>query len=260
MASNQSVEIRAKLAAALQNSVHWYDALCEVHAVPGERHPAYWINRGTMPPYMSNFITLRDGAAADAQLAAIGSLIEAGVGCGVKDAYQCLELGALGLQVLFHATWIFRAANDPDPADHSELVWRVAQTPVELELWERTWRGAAANADARGQAAIFRPSLLQRADFRFLLGERDGKVVATAALNRSGDTVGLSNVFSESEAAMQLFPGCVRVARSLFPGCPLVGYERGADLIAATAAGFEAVHGLTVWVPAPAPSVSPSGD
>jgi hypothetical protein len=248
MASNQPVETRVKLTAALENSVHWYDALCETHGVPGERHPAYWINRGTMPPYMSNFITLRDGAARDAQLAAIGSLIAAGVGCGVKDAYQCLELGALGLQVLFHATWTFRDASSPDPADDGELVWRVAQTARELELWERTWRGL--NAEARGQGAIFRSSLLERSDFRFLLGKRDGKVVATAALNRSGDTVGLSNVFSESVAAMQLFPGCVRAARSLFPRCSLVGYERGVDLIAATAAGFEAVHGLTVWVPA----------
>jgi hypothetical protein len=240
-------EARQRLVAALDNNVHWYDALCGAHAVPGEHHPAYWINRGTVPPYMSNFITLRDAADAEVQLAALRTLIESGVGYGVKDAFQCLDLRPLGLQVLFHATWIFRPASSPPPADDHGLVWRVAQTTADLETWERTWRGT--NADARGHAAIFRPSLLHNPDFRFLVCERADKAVATAALNRSGSAVGLSNVFSATEEAARLFPGCVRLACSLFPGLPLVGYQRGADLIAATAAGFEAVHGLTVWVP-----------
>ena len=59
-------------------------------------------------------------------------------------------------------------------------------------------------------------------------------------------------MFSATEEPVQLFPGCVRVAGSIFPGLPLVGYQRDAHLIAAMAAGFEAVHGLTVWVPVPA--------
>jgi hypothetical protein len=242
------VDTQERLAAAVSNSLHWYDALCVAHGVPGEYQPAYWINRGTMPPYMSNFVTLRDGAHAETQLAGIRSLIESGAGCGVKDAFGCLDLTALGFQVLFRSTWIFREANIPTPEDDSDLAWRVVRTPADLEAWERTWRGTAANADAREHAAIFRPSLLQNPDFRFLVGERRGHAIATAALNRSGNAVGLSNVFSETEAAARLFPGCVALARSIFPGLPLVGYERDESLTAATAAGFEAVHGLTIWV------------
>jgi hypothetical protein len=245
---NLAVDTRERLAAAVENSLHWYDALCEAHGVPGERHPAYWINRGTVPPYMSNFVTLRDGTHAEAQLAAIQSLNESGAGCGVKDAFQCLNLTALGFRVLFHATWIYRAASNPASKDRGPLVWRVARTLADLEAWERTWRGTAANEDAREHAAIFRPRLLHNPDFRFLLGELGGNAIATAALNRSGNAVGLSNVFSETEEAARLFPGCVAVARSLFPGLPLVGYERDESLIAAKAAGFEAIHGLTVWV------------
>ncbi len=243
------MDTRERLTAALDNSVHWYDALCEVHGVPGEHHPAYWVNQRTMPPYMSNFITLRDGTHAEEQLAAIRSLVEEGAGYGVKDAFQCLDLAALGLQVLFHATWIFRPATAASPEDNGDVGWRVAQTPADLETWERTWRGTAANTDAHAHPAIFLPGLLHNPDFRFLIGERDGKAVATAALNRSGNAVGLSNVFGH-EGATRLIPGCVRVASSTFPGLPLVGYERDAALIAAMAAGFEAVHGLTVWVPA----------
>jgi hypothetical protein len=242
------VDTSDRLSAAVENNLHWYEALCEVHGIPGERHSAYWLNRGTMPPYMSNFISLCDGAQAQTQLAAIRSLTSSVAGCGVKDSFQCLNLASLGFQVLFHASWIFRPAGLASPEDARGLVWRVAQTPADLEAWEETWRGLPANVDAREPAVIFRPGLLNNADLRFLLGERGGEAVATAALNRSGNAVGLSNVFSATEGEGSLFSGCVRVARSLFPDLPLVGYERDESLVAATAAGFEAVHGLTVWV------------
>jgi hypothetical protein len=62
--------------------------------------------------------------------------------------------------------------------------------------------------------------------------------------------VGLSNVLAATEEPHQLLSGCVRLACSILPGLPLVGYERDADFLAARAAGFETVHGLTVWVPA----------
>lgn len=246
---SMDADAQEKLAWAIENSVHWYDAMCEAHAVPGERYPAFWINRRAMPPYMSNLVTLRDGTDAEAQVAAVRSLIQGGAGCGVKDSFQCLSLEGLGLRVLFHATWIFRPTSSPVPEDDGELFWRVVRSPAELQAWEQTWRGVADNADAREHVDVFRPSLLQNPGFRFLIGERNQKAVATAALNRSSHAVGLSNVFGAAEDPNRLFRGCVRAACSLFPGLPLVGYERDAELAAAMSAGFEAVHGLTVWVP-----------
>jgi hypothetical protein len=199
---------------------------------------------------MSNFMTVANGAHADVQLAAIQSLIDVDrkQRFSVKDAFQCLDLTQLGFHVLFHATWIYRAPSTPAAEDESErVVWTLAQSPADLATWERTWRGTRANAEARGQPPIFRSSLLQNQDFRFLLGRCDGASVATAALNRAGDAVGISNVFSDVEGVGPLFPGCVRMARSFYPELPLVGYERDAALAAATAAGFEPVGGLTVW-------------
>ena len=242
---------RTKLELAIENNVHWYGGLCEAHAVPGERHDAYWINRHRMPPYMSNLITLTRDAQGE-QLEAIRSLIAGGVGCGVKDSFACLALGGLGLEVLFHATWIFRASDVSVPANDAGLQWLVVSTPLELQAWERTWRGAPDNADAAPFDAVFGPSLLERGDFHFLLGYRDAEPVATAALNRSARAVGLSNVFSAEEEPARLFPGCVRAARALVPGLPLVGYERDAHLLAAVGSGFEAIHDLAVWLPAPA--------
>lgn len=247
-----AVENRAKLALAIESSVHWYDTLCEAHGVPGERHDAYWINRRRMPPYMSNLITLTQGAEAEAkQLEALRSLIAGGAGCGVKDSFGCLSLSELGLEVLFRANWIFRAQERPVPASGGGLLWRVVSREDELAVWERTWRGVPDNAEARPLDAVFRPSLLQRPDFQLLLGERDGAPVATAALNRSERAVGLSNVFSVAEEPALLFPGCVRAAYAFASDLPVVGYERGAHWVAAEASGFEAIHELAVWVATP---------
>lgn len=242
------MDAETKVAVALENSVHWYDALCEAHGVPGEHHPTHWLNRHQMPPYMSSFITLRSDAEAE-QVSALRGMVAGGAGCGVKDSFSRLRLDALGLTVLFHAFWIFRAPHLPAPPQDEELKWRVVGTARDLQVWERTWRGVSDNAEARPLAAVFRPCLLERPDFHFLLGERAGEPVATAALNRSARAVGLSNVFSATEEPARLFPGCLRAARALVPDLPVVGYERDAHLLAAVAAGFEAIHELTVWVP-----------
>jgi hypothetical protein len=131
--SGAAVSQNPRLAWAIENNVHWYDALCEAHAIPGEHHLAFWLNRHVMPPYMSNLITLRDVADSEVQLAAIRSLRDAGVFGAVKDSFRCLSLTELGLRVLFHATWIFRDASSGAPADagfeevHGLTVW----VPVE---------------------------------------------------------------------------------------------------------------------------------
>jgi hypothetical protein len=238
-----------KLNQAVQNNAHWYEALCRIHGVPGERHAGYWVSRGTMPPYMSNLITLTGAADAEAQLAAIRSMIEVDGKShfSVKDGFECLDLGALGFAVLFHATWIYRPSRPASPGDVAGLEWSVVRSPAELEEWEQTWRGTKANADARGHAPIFLPSLLRDPDFHFLLGKRGSASLATAALNRSGDVVGISNVFSDVDNVGPLFPGAVRLATQLHPVLPIVGYERGASLIDAQDAGFERLRDLTVW-------------
>lgn len=244
------MDLTQKLSCAIEANVHWYDALCEAHAVPGERHAAYWINRHVMPPYMSNLITLTDGADADAQVAAIRALRAGEVGCGVKDSFQCLRLDELGMKVLFQAEWVFRPADVPLADTDTGVAWRVVQTAEELREWERTWRGVPDNVDDAPQLEVFRESLLHRSDFRFLLGEHAGQNVAVAALNRSRRAVGLSNVFSATLEPRLLYPGCAKHACAIFPGVPIVGYEREQHLAAALATGFEAVHGLSVWVPA----------
>ena len=63
--------------------------------------------------------------------------------------------------------------------------------------------------------------------------------------------LGLSSVFSEAPGVGPLFPGCTRLAMQLYPELPLVGFERGDDLVAAERAGFERAGALRVWNRAP---------
>jgi len=240
--------------AAARNNAHWCDTLCKIHGAAGEHHDAYWLQRGWVPPYVSNLVTLVGPEGRHAQLAAIRALIDADPHrvFGVKDAFHCLELTPLGFVVLFEASWIVRAPQREPPRDADErLEWSVVTTPAELEIWERTWRGLSANEAARESVRSFLPALLDEPGFHFLLGKRAAQSVATAALSCTEDVVGLSNVFSDAPGVGPLFPGCTRLAMQLYPELPLVGFERGDDLVAAERAGFERVGGLRVWHRAP---------
>lgn len=127
-----------------------------------------------MPPYMSNLITFTGAAHVEAQLAAIRSMIEVDgkLHFSVKDGFHCLDLASLGFEVLFHATWIYRVPRTPLPDEDDGLEWSVVHSPAAIAEWEQIWRGTTANADARGHAPIFLPSLLRDPDFHFLLGKR----------------------------------------------------------------------------------------
>jgi hypothetical protein len=224
--------------------------MCRAHEVPGEFHDAYWINHGEVPPFTSKLITLAGSEQMAALHAAIHSLVAADPATPfcVKDSFQCLMLAPLGFRVLFDATWIYRDPASPalvDPAE--DLEWSVVRGPEELAAWEAAWRGSPANAALEGGASVFLPGLLEEPGLHLLAGPRGGATVASAALNRTGDVVGLSNVFSGAAGVGPLFPGSVRLAHALYPGLPIVGYERDDDLVAAEKAGFERVHGLTVW-------------
>jgi hypothetical protein len=71
-------------------------------------------------------------------------------------------------------------------------------------------------------------------------------VVAGAIANRTGDVVGVSNVFAHPDAERS-WAGCLITIINAFPGLPLVGYERGDELEIAERLGFTAVGPLRVW-------------
>jgi hypothetical protein len=93
---------------------------------------------------------------------------------------------------------------------------------------------------------VLLPALLQRSAFRVIGRRFDDGYEAGAVLHLCTGVVDISNVWSTSEALD--WTELVGAATALFPGRALVGYEHGAGLEHAAAAGFATLGPQRVWV------------
>jgi hypothetical protein len=235
---------------AAENNARWCDAVCRAHGCPGEFQEGLWVNLLPVPPFYPNAVTT-DERAVVAQLQQIQRITaRLGSGWGVKDSFRTLDLVPLGFRPLFDATWIYRAADlallGRAPCG---VRWdRIPSAPGPLAEWETSWRGGPHTAKSRQ----FPPALLHEEGVAFLAARRGGvgPIVAGAIVNRTGEVAGLSNVFAQDGDLAGCWTGCVALASALFPGLPLAGYEQGAQLDAALAAGFEPLGSLRVWLKA----------
>jgi hypothetical protein len=241
--------MHGQLERAVENNARWCDTVYRTHGMPGEFAEALWLNRHGSLPFYPNAVTLtRQGAVA--QLATLQTLIEAGLSgeWGVKDSFATLDLTALGFRPLFEATWIWRAATLPPPlVDQPGVRWATVTSEDELARWEVAWRGAPAEAVAPGDR-LFRPALLAEADVRLIAAYSGESIVAGAIGSRTGDVVGLSNVFTPYDNAPHFWAGAIATMMRAFPGLPLVGYEAGEELDQAQAAGFTPLGPLRIWL------------
>jgi hypothetical protein len=115
---------------------------------------------------------------------------------------------------------------------------------AELEAWEQAW---AAGGSPTGRR-VFPPALLHDPEIA-VLGRAGAKGFdAGCIVNLSPDVAGLSNVFSTAEQSSAVFEEATAAAVAFAPGRPLVGYEHGAELDAAVAAGFGPAGKLRVWL------------
>jgi hypothetical protein len=73
-----------------------------------------------------------------------------------------------------------------------------------------------------------------------------------AIVNRTGPTVGLSNVFTTGISPDTLWSDVAAAVGDLCERLPLVGYEHGEGLAHALAGGFEQIARLRVWLKRPA--------
>ena len=151
-----------------------------------------------------------------------------------------MDLSGTGFRVMFEADWIIHA---PEPAPAPQqigLQWQRVKEPSVLRRWETAWSRAEA------PTGFFLPALLVNPDVVILSGSAGSQLVAGAIINRSASIVGLSNVFSCGELT-QAYAGCLAQVAKYFPGLPIVGYETGEALTAATAQGFRSIGRLIVW-------------
>lgn len=239
---------------AADNNAQWCHAVCRAHGCDCEFRPEAWLNRGTPPPYYSNLVTLGGPSLAREHLHLIRECLEAhpASGFGFKDSFCGINLNELPedrrAALLFEASWI-RLDSSRWRSRSQSLDWRPVDSTHELRAFEAAWRGEDANEDADPGATQFPSALLSDPEIAFLAGWSGvGRIEGVAIANRTADVVGLSNVFGSRVALPELWAGATEAAMSRFPALPLVGYERGDDLVCALNAGFECVGDLRVVV------------
>ncbi len=132
------------------------------------------------------------------------------------------------------------------PREESGIIWSVLEDESELSAWEAAWNDNDANVTPDPRLWI--PTIFHDPDVTFLVGRMDGEIVAVGIADRTGDVIGLSNVFARSTTDIAIWPGIIAKTAELFPDMPIVGYERGDDLTDALYHGFEAIGDLSVWI------------
>ena len=234
---------------AIENNATWCQTVCSAHGVPGEFHEDFWVNRHRVPMFYSNLIRL--SRREEEFQETIRMLLESDLPkpWSIKDSFGTLDLSAFGFTKLFDASWIVRppdrTASQPP---NSHIVWSVLEDAADLIPWEKAWEGNDANTASSPQPRLWIPKIFHDPQVTFLTGKIDEEIVAVGIANRTGNVVGLSNVFARIDTGGDHWPGIIAATTALFPGIPIVGYKRGQDLSVIQQLGFHTIGELTVWI------------
>lgn len=221
----------ARLPWAVHNNAKWCDLVCRFHGIETRFDPDLWSTAQRSPQFYPDAVTLRPHLGPEAVLAAISL----GAGASVKDSFATLDLDRHGFDELFEARWL---AREPGQCKNQSRSWTV----VETEACMGEWIAAA------GLTGILGPELLRQPEVRFLAARDRHGICAGAIANVSGPVVGVSNVFAATIAEDEAWAGIPAAVNAVFPSAVLVGYERGASLRTAVAAGFRDIGPLRVWM------------
>ena len=234
---------------AVHNNAVWCDTICRAHGTPGRFLEEIWINSQPSPPFYPNAVTLSGAEGIGMQLIAIRDLLETDLAgeWAVKDSFCTLDLAPLGFGPLFEAEWIWRSTAQPRPdGGIAGVGWTTIRHAPELAAWEAAWGGTPIG-EAPTTTRIFLPPLLEDEDIAVIAAYQDRRIVAGVIANRTGNVVGVSNLFVPEQDSERFRAGCIAAVIDAFPGLPLVGYESGHDLQAAQALGFDILGPLRIW-------------
>ena len=245
------------LTAAVHNNAVWCDSVCRALGCDTAWVDGLWVNRSPAPPYYSNAVTT-DPLAVVAQLGRVGQMLDSPLPrpWAIKDGFHVLDLAPLRFEILFEAEWLsLPAEGQIAGAALPGVRWSAVADDAGLAAWEGAWRGPNDGLDAANPRRLFRPTLLDDPDIRFLTGHEGDSVVAVVIANRSDDgsgpVVGMSNIVLGGSDPERYRPGAVAAVQRAFPGLPVVGYEHGEGLAAMLALGFRSLGALRVWITAP---------
>ena len=247
---------------AARNNALWCDAVARSHGVTGTFDEMAWACPTRTPPYYPDVVTLSPEAEEYDLLARI----DGSDGCSVKDSWDRLDLSLEDFARIVVGEWVWldpttalpdasAALPDANGDTGDTRTWRRVTSPAEMSSWVAAW-----SSDPEA-AAILRATLLDEPGVRVLAayaGGEDGsqggsaaggaRVVAGGILHVTGEVAGLGNLFAQDGDDRRTWREAAGAAREIAAGIPLVGWEAGAGLEAALAAGCEKVGPLTVWL------------
>lgn len=234
--------IDAMAEAAARNNAEWCEAMCRAHGLHGVFGAHAWTSARRTPPLYPDAVTLGGRASADDVLRGPHGIDTSRPGCSVKDSFASLDLSGAGFEVLFEAEWLHRPAGLPLPPAPRDVEWRRVGSRAGLAEWAAAWDGGD------GMAHLFRPELLADGSVAFLAARSEGRVVAGAVVTWGGGAVGISNLFAADDDLDAAWAGCLAAVGERWHGAPVVGYEHGDALKAATAHGCLSTGPLRVWL------------
>lgn len=231
----------ARITLAALNNALWCDAVARSHGVACTIDDLAWTASTRTPPYYPDAVTLSPEVGEYDVLARVDD----SDGCSVKDSWSRLDLSMEDFARLVVGEWVWLDPSVTVPAPSGKS-WRRVESPEEMSDWVRAW---ASDPDAE---AILRPSLLDEPGVH-VLGARasddpTSPFVTGAVVNVTGEVAGLGNVFSRDGDVERAWRAAAAAARAVVGTTPLVGWEAGASVEAAVAAGCERLGPLSVWL------------
>jgi hypothetical protein len=222
----------SRLRSAVDANVGWYEDICALHGVGSMLADGLWSALDSPPPLHSDAVVVEPAVTAERVLKRLGERVR----CGVKDSFARLDLSGAGMELLFAATWIYRAAAPVDERT-AAFGWAAVRSARQLAEW-------TAQHDT---GDVLLPPLLRRGHFCILAKLVDDRIVAGAVARLGTGVVDVSNVHAVAGYSVD-WAELAGAIGARFPDRPLVGYEHGDALDAALAGGFVAVGDLRVWI------------
>ncbi|WP_242652846.1 hypothetical protein [Intrasporangium flavum] len=238
-------DVTDRIALAALNNALWCDAVARSHGVTTSTDADAWTAATRTPPYYPDAVTLSPTVGEYNVLARVDD----SDGCSVKDSWNRLDLSLEDFARIVVGQWVWLDPATPVTAPTGP-VWRRVDSAAGMAAWVRAW---ATDPEAE---AILRPSLLDEPGVHVLAAHAstasDARVVAGAVVNVTGkgpDAVaGLSNVFARAGDEAATWAAAAAAGRDVVGALPLVGWEAGPGVEAATAAGCELLGPLSVWL------------
>ncbi len=216
--------------AAAENAA-WCGLVCATHGIPSTTTPALWWAADRAPDLYPDACTLHPETSAADVLERVAQRRE----CSVKDSFARIDLAGAGFGVWFVSSWVGRRSDPAVPDEGME--WRTVDDAEVLAKW----------AQAHGGGDVLRPGLLASPDVTVVSVMHGDALVGGGIGHRSGDLVGLSNVFAVWGPVERVMAATVRALTTMWGPTAMVGYESGEYLEAAVAVGFEPLGPLRVW-------------